>query len=203
MSRLNNGNNFVAQVRLDDAVNLSKVGSSFGARTKREARKRSGLYATPVPIVGSNPEYFGRKAQGVFRSAVTADEDLSRLYLSGWARSQTLEQTLFHPRVGGPSVQSAAEMLAITEEIQAKLDGMDLRVELSGKKLDCAQDIAAFALSVITSDEVAREQQFAENRGEVRGTLYAGISPEADVNRADYWVDLQQTLHPQTAVVNQ
>jgi len=182
----------IARIGLYEAGNLSKVAGSFGARTAREARKHPGGFNRPV--VG-DPSYYARRAGKVFQEAVKADKALDRMYSHAWTLSTRLKQAATKPYpIGGLSVEAAIDLVEISENIQARIAEKDLHIDLSGKWLGRALDISSFALRVIVSPEVALEARFAESRGEARGTLYAGLSPDVDVNRADYWHALQQSL---------
>jgi hypothetical protein len=86
--------------------------------------------------------------------------------------------------------------MSVTEEIQNRLAGMDLRINLSGKWLSRAQDLSKFALRVIGSPEVALYRQRAAELGAVEGTLYAGLPPDVEVNTAAYWQSVLSNLQP-------
>jgi hypothetical protein len=101
MNILKNHDSFEASISLNDADNLSMASSIFGARSQRDAIKRPGGFGRPV--VGSDPEYYSRQAQIVFRKAVKSDPELSELYLRGRSLNYNLEQSLSsaYCRVGG------------------------------------------------------------------------------------------------------
>lgn len=198
MKSLKANKNYEASIGLNDAANISTAASIFGARTERDARNRPGGFGRPV--VGSNPDYYYRRAQKVLLEEIRSDDELSSLYLRGQLLNHSLEQSMLRNtiKLGGPPVGDAVRLVSVTEEIQARLAEKDLQVGLSGKWIERAQNISQFALRVIGSPEAALEQQLDQRSGgRVGGTLYRGLSPDTEVNTAVYWQSVLSQLRPE------
>lgn len=176
-------------VELQDARNLSQVARDFGVKRKRDLKNHGGSFNNPV--VGTDPEYFARRAGKVFNSAVKQDPELRRLYLKAWSLSNSIERVAVGFITDVPDLDAARELPEVVERIQEMVDAKDLRVVLSGRWLDRACDISSFAIEVITSPLV---QQGKRVYGEDRGGLYAGLPPTLDLNTEEYWANVQAQL---------
>lgn len=182
----------VAEISIDYGPELTRLASGFGAKTRRDARVRPGSFGRPY--VGSDPYYYERKACQVFRRAIKGNEELDRLYLIASGLGSTIDRSVTRPyEIGGPNIEAAAELLSTGRDIQDRLRTMDLTMPLTGKWLDRARDISAFALRVIEMDSDDPFVSLAKTLGERRG-LYPGLPEDLAVNTAGYWQTLNAEL---------
>lgn len=193
----------VARIGINDAINLSQVASSFGARTEREAFRRPGGFYRPA--VG-DPEYFARRAGKVFRTAVKEDAELKGLLERSTDLSMSVHSRVMRPQLPyEPVVVRAQELAETTLAIKERIDAKDLRVPIEGKWLDRAVNISNFALRVIIGtandfDQMSRlglVDTLHTNQG-----LYPGLPADYPVNTTDYWDGVLGQLQPEANVVS-
>lgn len=182
-----------SDIPLADAVNLSTVAGSFGARSYREARRHPGRFQRPV--VGSDPEYYKRQANKVMTLAIKDDKNLGSLYEHAWLLNNNVESSITKPyALGGPAVASVLELITVTNEIAETLATKDLRVTVRNKWHQRAVEISEFALRVL--DETNYVDRLSFLNGEPRQGLYPGLSENHPLNTNNYWDGLLGKLEP-------
>ena len=175
----------VASIGLPDAEHLSLVANRYGVRTRLE---RIG-YKRRSPIVGSNPDYYSNLARGVLAATAWDDPELQRLASEANGLGRLVREQIEAPyyMYDDSTATSHATYMVLRSTIKQKIVEKDLHVELSGKYLERAQDIASFAIASLGCDVPDGTIGYVPR-------LFHELGTHDTVNTSSYWYGLYNQL---------